>query len=144
MSVSSIRLAISSREPLAACAVGVTLMGVLLFLIFDRSAEMTPPGLIAAATAPAAASSNAPALGQTQQLGQLLFTDHLISLELAGLILTVAMIGAIVIARRRIVTPSPHAEADVVTAPATPIDDNPHSIPVYGTDNPRQKEYPET
>jgi hypothetical protein len=28
--------------------------------------------------------------------------------------------------------------------PATPVDDNPHSIPVYGTANPRAKEYPET
>lgn len=31
-----------------------------------------------------------------------------------------------------------------LTAPATPVDDNPHSIPVVGTENPRQKEYPET
>ena len=31
-----------------------------------------------------------------------------------------------------------------MTTPATPVDDNPHSIPVYGTDNPRQKAYPET
>jgi hypothetical protein len=36
------------------------------------------------------------------------------------------------------------ATADVVHGPATPIDDDPHSIPVYGTLNPRQKEYPET
>jgi hypothetical protein len=30
-----------------------------------------------------------------------------------------------------------------VTAPGTPDDDNPHSIPVYGTTNPRQKSFPE-
>ena len=44
-------------------------------------------------------------------------------------------------------TISPEAEtavSEILTAPMTPIDDNPHSIPVYGTDNPRQKEYPET
>jgi len=33
---------------------------------------------------------------------------------------------------------------DVVIGPATPVDDNPHSIPVYGTDNPRAKAYPQT
>ena len=37
----------------------------------------------------------------------------------------------------------PTAE-EVLLGPATPIDDNPHSIPVYGTQNPRQKAYPET
>jgi hypothetical protein len=31
-----------------------------------------------------------------------------------------------------------------VVAPATPINDDPHSIPVFGTDNPKQKAYPET
>jgi hypothetical protein len=36
------------------------------------------------------------------------------------------------------------SNAEMVIGPATPIDDNPHSIPVYGTENPRQKAYPET
>jgi hypothetical protein len=64
------------------------------------------------------------------------------------LILTLGMIGAILIARRRVVVaervavPVPTA-AEVTVAPATPIDDNPHSIPVYGTMNPRAKAYPE-
>ena len=58
------------------------------------------------------------------------------------------MVGAIVIARRRVVAATsgrrPRRAPKSLTAPATPIDDNPHSIPVYGTDNPRQKAYPET
>jgi hypothetical protein len=52
-----------------------------------------------------------------------------------------------VIARKRVVMPGRDRDAtpgETVLGPATPIDDNPHSIPVYGTDNPRQKEYPET
>jgi NADH-quinone oxidoreductase subunit J len=53
------------------------------------------------------------------------------------------MVGAIVIARRR-VWRSVEAESEMLIAPATPIDDNPHSIPVVGTLNPRQKAYPET
>jgi hypothetical protein len=55
------------------------------------------------------------------------------------------MVGAIAIARRRAGT----AEAfeppvgEIVSTPATPQDDSPHSIPVYGTANPRAKAYPE-
>jgi hypothetical protein len=83
--------------------------------------------------------------GPTQQLGKYLSTNQLINLELAGLILTIAMVGAIIIARRRISgeIDAPASE-DVVLGPSTPQDDAPHSIPVYGTRNPRQKEYPET
>ncbi len=131
-----------SREPLVASAVGFTLMGVLLFVILDRG------------SAPARAPDLSPATSglvreqkSTQALGRHLFEYHLVNLELAGLILTVAMVGAIVIARRRVVTGETGVTArssETVTTPATPVDDNPHSIPVYGTYNPRQKEYPET
>jgi NADH-quinone oxidoreductase subunit J len=126
-----------SREPLIACATGFTLMGVLLFVIFDRA----PTGGI-----PAAVSNNpVSAPGSVQTIGEYLFKSQLVNLELAGLLLTIAMVGAILIARRRVVggvetTDTP----DVVIGPATPVDDNPHSIPVYGTDNPRAKAYPET
>ena len=136
-----------SREPLVASAVGFALMGVLLFVIFDkgytisRSPEVTPlPG-----TAMPREGSEVFS-GSTQALGWSLFNNHLINLELAGLILTVSMVGAIVIARRRVVgsTDAFEPSTEAFVAPATPIDDNPHSIPVYGTENPRQKEYPET
>jgi NADH-quinone oxidoreductase subunit J len=103
------------------------------------------PGIEAAATQPAGFVPQ----GGTQQLGAYLFNKQLVNLELAGLILTVAMVGAIVIARKRVVVPGgafppPPRAPETVVGPATPVDDNPHSIPVYGTDNPRQKEYPET
>ena len=148
-----------SREPLVASAVGFVLMGVLLFVVFDRADEniraanrdpvtrrVVEQGLLVRPT-------NAPAVGQTQRLGVYLFENHVVNLELAGLLLTVSMVGAIVIARRRIYTPHPagagvgvgaSGRGDVFTAPMTPVDDDPHSIPVYGTDNPRQKAYPET
>jgi NADH-quinone oxidoreductase subunit J len=91
-------------------------------------------------------------VGGTQQLGNFLFNRQLVNLELAGLILTVAMVGAIVIARKRVVVSgrepisagAASGAGETIVGPATPIDDNPHSIPVYGTENPRQKEYPET
>jgi NADH-quinone oxidoreductase subunit J len=143
-----------SREPLVASAIGFTLMGILLFVIFDRAGEAVPP----ASRVPGSGDvieegllATGPKVGETQRLGVYLFQNHLVNLELAGLLLTVSMVGAIIIARRRVyVAPEPAAgrpgaaPRDVFTAPMTPVDDNPHSIPVYGTDNPRQKAYPET
>lgn len=134
-----------SRDPFVASAIGFALMGVLLFVIFDRAGEL--PAAVNASPAEMRAQSGAPDLeGNTQQLGIYLFSNQQVSLELAGLLLTIAMVGAIVIARRRVLRhdPTPDAPTETVVSPATPVDDNPHSIPVYGTDNPRQKAYPET
>jgi NADH-quinone oxidoreductase subunit J len=144
-----------SREPVIASAVGFALLGILLFVIFDRSSEirredasgaaaMTAAAKVAPTTAPAVASTGFHPVGGTQALGEFLFRHQLVNLELAGLILTVAMVGAIVIARKRVVGWQPVEQIEMVSTPATPIDDNPHSIPVTGTENPRQKEYPET
>jgi NADH-quinone oxidoreductase subunit J len=155
-----------SREPIAASAVGFALLGILLFVIFDHSTPLAKASrdgasggaaVLAVASAapgapvPADAATTQPAkkfipVGHTQRLGAFLFERQLVNLELAGLILTVAMVGAIVIARKRVVTAEAMrgAPGETVIGPATPVDDNPHSIPVYGTENPRQKEYPET
>ncbi len=135
-----------SREPLAAAAVGFALMGVLLFLIFDRAGSLGAP---AGPPAMADGSLSAPIegiSGSTQTLGLFLFRHQFVQLELAGLILTLGMVGAMVIAHRQVWLGEPVGHPgppQMLVAPATPIDDNPHSIPVYGTDNPRQKEYPE-
>ena len=95
------------------------------------------------------------ATGHTQQLGAFLFRYHFVNIQLAGLLLTLAMIGAIMIARKRIVqtgdlpeeialAESPRdVELPVRLGPAPEIEDNPHAIPVVGTKNPRQKVYPE-
>ncbi len=153
-----------SREPIAASAIGFALLGVLLFVIFDKPQGLETPAQQARATviddamqkvivgenAPSISTQPAAAsfvpVGQTQQLGAYLFKTQLVSLELAGVILTVAMVGAIMIARRRIVKfeTESYRSGETITAPATPIDDDPHSIPVFGTENPRQKAYPET
>ena len=168
-----------SREPMAAAAVGFALMGVLLFVIFDRAErvpvanrtftyvathaaadgrtvvvedEVSAPNVAAARRAVAErghvmdAGREPVAAYSVQALGRYLFREQGINLELAGLLLTLGMIGAILIARRRVITPdtAPPAGKDSLTAPATPVTDDPFSIPVYGTDNPRQKAYPET
>jgi NADH-quinone oxidoreductase subunit J len=146
-----------SREPVAATAVGFALMGILLFLIFDKAGDLqkvtttspgsTPPG---SAVVDRGLPENAPiqgafqAQGGTQELGQYLFENQIINVQLSGLLLTLGMAGAILIARRKVVTVEVPQSAELITTPATPMDDNPHSIPVYGTDNPRAKAYPET
>lgn len=133
-----------SREPLAASAIGFALMGILLYVIFDRAGDLVLPA--GSAVVPGAVVVS----GATQELGYFLFRNQLVQVELAGLILTVAMVGAIVIARRQVMVPDTdlpigsRPPAEVVVGPATPVDDNPHSIPVFGTDNPRQKAYPQT
>jgi NADH-quinone oxidoreductase subunit J len=134
-----------SRDPFVASFIGFVLMGVLLFVIFDRASDVHR-GSPDAGTITAAQSGAPNVEGNTQQLGVYLFGNQQVSLELAGLLLTIAMVGAIVIARRRVLRhePAAAAPAETVVFPATPVDDNPHSIPVYGTDNPRQKAYPET
>ncbi|HWE04455.1 MAG TPA: NADH-quinone oxidoreductase subunit J [Tepidisphaeraceae bacterium] len=134
-----------SREPMVASTVGFALMGILLFVIFDRAAEIAPRPPTAGESAEIAAIPGSAQLGNTQMLGIYLFQHQTVNLELAGLLLTVSMVGAIVIARKRVVYhEGKPPRVDVTVAPATPIDDNPFSIPVYGTDNPRQKAYPET
>ncbi|HEX8339885.1 MAG TPA: NADH-quinone oxidoreductase subunit J [Tepidisphaeraceae bacterium] len=94
-------------------------------------------------------------LGSTQALGQELIENHAINLQLAAVILTLAMVGAITLARRRVGILAPHhgwtrtgvtdtgSRPETVHTPNTPVDDNPHSIPVYGTSNPQHKAYPE-
>ena len=134
-----------SREPLIAATVGFALMGLLIFVIFNRSAPITPHVADADVQAEAAASE-LKIEGGTQKLGVYLFQNQAVQLELAGVILTVAMVGAIVIARKRVVYHDRYGTSagDVTLGPSTPIDDNPFSIPVYGTDNPGQKAFPET
>ena len=135
-----------SRDPFIAATIGFALMGILLFVIFDRAEELTNASLNPTALSQTIAQQTPAVEGNTQDLGVYLFSNQQVSLELAGLLLTIAMVGAIVIARRRVIMPEALAAAPVETVvfPATPVDDNPHSIPVYGTDNPSQKAYPET
>jgi NADH-quinone oxidoreductase subunit J len=138
----------NSRDPFIASAIGFALMGVLLFVISDSVAELPAPQTVSSFESMRdRGQSGAPNVeGNTQELGIYLFNNQQVSLELAGLLLTIAMVGAIVIARRRVLRleAGPMAPTETVVFPATPVDDNPHSIPVYGTDNPAQKAYPET
>ena len=70
--------------------------------------------------------------------------EHIFPVQYSFLIPLAPLLGAIVIARRNVVGEAGPVTSETLVAPMTPIDDDPHSIPVVGTRNPRQKEYPET
>jgi NADH-quinone oxidoreductase subunit J len=87
-----------SREPFMSCLAGAVLLGALLFVLRTtyngNDFNMAGEGIArpAAETLPA---ENVAALGQT------LFTDYLLAVELGGTLLLVATIGAIAITARR-------------------------------------------
>jgi NADH-quinone oxidoreductase subunit J len=53
-------------------------------------------------SAPVAAAASLPVSGNTEQVGWLLYTSYLIPFEIASMLLLVAMIGAIVLAKREL------------------------------------------
>lgn len=99
---------LESREPLAAVLAGFVLVGAIAGVIVGY--EWHPA---TAALAETASQED----GNTLALGRLLLTDFAVSVELAGLLLTVAMVGAIAVARKRL----PHADGDVEELPAGEI-----------------------
>jgi NADH-quinone oxidoreductase subunit J len=133
-----------SRDPLVASLIGFALMGMLLFVILDKSA-----GAIPSTVTPPPITENYDT--SVQALGHYLMTDQLVNLELAGLILTIAMMGAIIISRRRIVSTESGPvlleteQAEVIAAMGIEQTggSDPDSIPVYGTHDSALKGYPE-
>jgi len=68
-------------------------MGILLFVIFEKADGMGP----GAAGADAGGSRGEERIGAGA--GELFVTDQLLTLELAGVLLTVSMVGAVIIAK---------------------------------------------
>jgi len=85
------------RQWPVAGVVGVTLIveGVMLSLLKERA---IPP-------APADTATAVGGLGNTEALGDVLYSTYLFPFEVASLILLVAMIGAIVLAKRELLDP---------------------------------------
>jgi NADH-quinone oxidoreductase subunit J len=109
-----------SREPLAASAVGFFLTGLLLFLIFNRMDQKIP-------ASPTEQSSG------MRDLARYVFENQVVSMELAGILLTLGMVGAILIARRQVGTASGVQETFTVPDAVPDVSDDPHSIPVHGS-----------
>ena len=70
---------------------GAVLLEVAGIVVYSFGREPSPPVAAAAAS---------PVQGNVEQIGWLLYTDFLIPFELASVLLLVAMIGAIVLAKR--------------------------------------------
>jgi NADH:ubiquinone oxidoreductase subunit 6 (subunit J) len=81
----------NAREPLAAVLAGFVLVGTLAGVIVSRKWEPL-----------AVMDVNSSSSGNTLSLGHVLLTDFAVSVELAGVLLMVAMIGAIAIARKKL------------------------------------------
>ena len=77
---------------------GLALAGALLLelagiVVYSYSREPS---------APVAAAAASPVQGNVEQIGWLLYTDYLIPFEVASVLLLVAMVGAIVLAKREL------------------------------------------
>jgi len=86
-------------DPHRRTRLGVVLAGVVLgelAMITAYGYENPAPALAAAAAAAM------PVTGNTQEVGWLLYTSYLIPFEIASMLLLVAMIGAIVLAKREL------------------------------------------
>jgi NADH-quinone oxidoreductase subunit J len=121
-----------ARSPLMASIAGFVTLGVMLFVLFDKS-QAIEKSIIANPDAPTG----------LQGLAVYLFTNQLVSVQIAGLILTLAMVGAILIARRKLLVSDEERltpiEPQPISSLAAPADDNPHSVPVEGKPGPRAR-----
>jgi NADH-quinone oxidoreductase subunit J len=82
-------------------SVGALAFGGLVTALLVRSLELPLPGADRAATMlQGPYSADGRGLGNTEWIGTLLYTDWLIPFELASVLLLVAIIGAVVLARR--------------------------------------------
>src|SRR5688500_8797366 len=89
-----LRAGISRYWPLGFGLAGVLLAEIVLAVLAWNAGGIETPGRAAAAQAGAQASN-------IEALGLLLYTRYLFIFEVAGLVLLVAMVGAIVLTRRR-------------------------------------------
>jgi NADH-quinone oxidoreductase subunit J len=87
-----------AQLPLGAL-MGVTVLTEVVLLLWQRggSAPASTPG---GAPSPPAIAPPAPAVGNTEAIGEVLYSTYVFPFEVASLILLVAMIGAIVLAKR--------------------------------------------
>jgi NADH-quinone oxidoreductase subunit J len=80
-----------------AVLLGVTVLTEVVLLLLQRGGSASSD--LAAPADPAAA---APAIGNTEAIGEVLYSTYVFPFEVASLILLVAMVGAIILAKRDI------------------------------------------
>jgi len=85
------------RQWPVACLIGATLVVEGIMLSFVRGRAIPP--------APANTETAVEGLGNTEALGDVLYSTYLFPFEVASLILLVAMVGAIILAKRDLLEP---------------------------------------
>jgi NADH-quinone oxidoreductase subunit J len=89
------------QDPRRHARLGLILSGIVLFelaAVVGYGIARGEPSV----TPAAAGSAPAGLQGNTEQLGWLLYTDYLVPFEVASMLLLVAMIGAIILAKREL------------------------------------------
>ena len=87
-------------DPRRAARLGLLLAGAVLaelvaIVVYSAASQPSPVEAVATAVSPVSG-------GNVERLGYLLYTDYLIPFEVASVLLLVAMIGAIVLAKREL------------------------------------------
>ena len=87
-------------DPRRAARLGLLLAGAVLaelvaIVVYSAASQPSPVEAVATAVSPVSG-------GNVEHLGYLLYTDYLIPFEVASILLLVAMIGAIVLAKREL------------------------------------------
>ncbi len=94
-----------AQFPLAAL-LGVTILTEVLMLAFLRGFSSEAPATAPAVDSSARTGEVIAGAGNTETIGEVLYSTYLFPFEVASLILLVAMIGAIVLAKRDLGLPS--------------------------------------
>jgi NADH-quinone oxidoreductase subunit J len=84
---------IAGQRPLAVLAAGGVLAGVLVALLLGTDS-------VTGATATDALRVIDPTDADYRQIGRLLFTDYILAFELTAILLTIAVVGAVMLSRR--------------------------------------------
>lgn len=111
-----------SREPFLSCTAGVILAWTLLGAVHHSASQETSPlnqrpqgALVGALPSPETVSQSAslqaesvikPEIGHVDGLGRTLFVEHYVSVEVIGMLLLVAVVGAVLIVNRGQTTPA--------------------------------------
>ncbi len=90
---------VNVKRPPEAFRAGATLGLVLVGAVLVEAAAIAVWSRLSPA-APASAAQTVPVSGNTEQVGWLLYTSYLVPFEVASMLLLVAMVGAIVLARK--------------------------------------------
>lgn len=90
------------RTRLGFALAALVLIEVGAIAAYSAAIPEPPPTAEAPATAATTAAAAMRAIGNTEEVGWLLYTNYLIPFEVASMLLLVAMIGAIVLAKREL------------------------------------------